>query len=179
MKVCPSLTRAVSCTTRAPRPGERDGVDYYFLDVPSFLARVAAGAFLEHAVVHGHHYGTLKSEALGRVRQGRDVLLPIDVQGAATLRAQATVDEELRRALVTIFLAPPSLAVLEERLKRRGQDSAETIERRLAAAREEVAQWEHFDYLVVSDSIAEDSRRMQVIIEAEKLRPGRALLPEF
>jgi len=173
------LTRAITCTTRPPRPGEKDGVDYYFLDPAAFQARVQAGEFLEHAIVHGHHYGTLKAEALGKLRQGLDMLLAIDVQGAATIRAQARQDAELRRALVSVFLAPPSLAVLEQRLKRRGQDSPDAIRQRLSVARREAAEWEHFDYLIVSDSIAEDRRRMQVILEAEKLRPGRARLPEL
>jgi len=174
-----SLTRVVTCTTRAPRPGEQDGVDYHFLDHAGFQARAEAGAFLEHAVVHGHRYGTLKAEALGRLRQGQDVLLAIDVQGAATIRAQAAQDEELRRALVSVFLAPPSLAVLEARLERRGQDAPEVIQQRLSVARQEVAQWDRFDYLIISGSMAEDLHRMQVILEAEKLRPGRARLPDL
>jgi guanylate kinase len=173
------LTRAITCTTRAPRAGEEEGVDYYFLDTAAFLARVEAAEFLEHAIVHGHHYGTLKAEALGKLRQGQDVLLAIDVQGAATIRAQAVQDEELRRALVSVFLAPPSLGVLEQRLKRRGQDAPEVIQRRLRDARQEVAQGTHFDYLIISDSMAEDLRRMQVILEAERLRPARARLPEL
>src|SRR5690606_40295332 len=109
--------RAVTCTTRQPRPGERDGVDYYFLDPADFLKRVQAGNFLEHATVYGNSYGTLKSEVVSKLRQGRDVLLNVDVQGAASIRARADGDEELKTALVTVFLAPPSLAVLEQRLK--------------------------------------------------------------
>src|ERR1700733_8019288 len=116
------MMRAVTCTTRAPRPGEEDGVDYYFLDSGSFLKRVQAGNFLEHATVYGNSYGTLKSEVLGKLRQGKDVLLSIDVQGAATIRARAEEDPELKRALITIFLAPESIAVLEQRLKKRGKD---------------------------------------------------------
>ncbi len=119
----PSMTRAVTCTTRAPRPGEKDGVDYYFLDAGSFLKRVQAGNFLEHATVFGNSYGTLKSEVLSKLRQGKDVLLNVDVQGAATIRERAEEDPELKRALVQVFLTPPSLAILEERLKRRGTDS--------------------------------------------------------
>src|SRR5437763_3250050 len=122
LKARPQMTRAVTCTTREPRKGEQDGVDYYFLDAGSFLKRVQAGNFLEHATVYGNSYGTLKSEVLGKLRQGKDVLLSIDVQGAATIRARAEEDAELKRALITIFLAPPSLSVLEERLKKRGKD---------------------------------------------------------
>src|SRR5438552_1509501 len=120
----PNITRAITCTTRPPRPGEQDGVDYYFLDASAFLKRVQAGNFLEHATVHGNSYGTLKSEVLGKLRQGKDVMLIVDVQGAAAIRAQADSDPELKRALVTVFLAPPSMAVLKERLQKRGQDSA-------------------------------------------------------
>src|SRR5579871_813529 len=104
----PGMTRAITCTTRAPRQGEQDGVDYYFLDAESFLRRVQAGNFLEHATVFGNSYGTLKSEVLGRLRQGLDVLLVVDVQGAATIRARATEDAELKDALVQVFLTPPS-----------------------------------------------------------------------
>src|SRR3982074_1600019 len=109
LAVNPSMTRAVTCTPRAPREGEKDGVDYYFLDAGSFLKRVQAGNFLEHATVFGDSYGTLKSEVLGKLRAGREVLLNVDVQGAATIRARAQDDPELKKALVMIFLTPPSL----------------------------------------------------------------------
>src|SRR5258708_38045837 len=99
-----SMTRAVTCTTRPPRPGEKDGVDYYFLEAGSFLKRVQAGNFLEHATVFGDSYGILKSEALNKLRQGKDVLLSIDVQGAATIRARAEEEAELKRSLITVFL---------------------------------------------------------------------------
>jgi guanylate kinase len=172
------MTRAITCTTRDPRPGEKDGVDYYFLDAESFLKRVQAGNFLEHATVFGNSYGTLKAEVLGKLRQGRDVLLNIDVQGAATIRKRAEEDPELKRALVLVFLTPPSLQVLEQRLKKRGTDSAAVIQKRLGVARQEIAQWKNFDYLLISDSIKEDLRRMLAIVEAEKMRSARALAPE-
>jgi len=173
------ITRAVTCTTRAPREGERQGVDYYFLDAASFLKRVQAGNFLEHATVYGHSYGTLKSEVLGKLRQGRDVLLNIDVQGAATIRARAQEDAELSRALISVFLTPPSLSVLEERLRKRGTDSPAAIQKRLGVARQEISQYKHFDYLLISASIQEDLRRMQAIVEAEKMRVTRVPPPEF
>lgn len=175
----PNISRAITCTTRAPREGERDGVDYYFLNAESFLKRVQAGNFLEHATVYGNSYGTLKSEVLGRMRQGQDVLLTVDVQGAATIRERAQDDQELRRGLVSVFLTPPSLSVLEQRLRRRGTDSAAVIQKRLGVARQEIAQWRHFDYLLLSDSIAEDLRRMLAIIESEKMRASRVQPPEF
>ena len=173
------MTRAVTCTTRPIREGERDGADYYFLDAASFLKRVQAGNFLEHATVYGNSYGILKSEVLGKLRQGKDVLLNVDVQGAATIRERALEDPELKRALVTVFLTPPSLAVLEERLRKRGTDSAAVIQKRLGVARQEIAQWKNFDYLLISTSIEEDLRRVLAMVEAEKMRSARVHAPEF
>jgi guanylate kinase len=175
----PDMKRAITCTTRAMRPGERDEVDYYFLDAESFLKRLQAGNFLEHATVYGHSYGTLKSEVLDKLRLGGDVLLNVDVQGAATIRARAQDDPELNRSLISVFLMPRSQAVLEERLRKRGTDSPAVIRKRLSVARQEIAQWKNFDYVLVSDSIAEDLRRMLTIIEAEKLRSARARPPQF
>lgn len=174
----PHLCRAVTCTTRAPRPGEREGVDYHFLDAPTFSRRVRAGDFFEHAQVHGHSYGTLRSELHERLAQGRDVLLNIDVQGAATVREKAAADPMLRRALVSVFLAPPSIAVLEARLRSRGQDAPAIIAQRVQAARLELAAWRHFDYLIVSRTIEQDHHRAQAILQAERLRVSRAALPE-
>src|SRR3954469_23020922 len=175
----PNLTRAITCTTREPRSGEQDGVDYYFLDAATFLKRVQAGNFLEHATVHGNSYGTLKSEVLGKLRQGKDVILNVDVQGAAAIRAESKEDHELGRALLTVFLTPPSMEVLEQRLKKRGLDPGPIIQKRLSVARQEIAQWKHFDYLIISSSIAEDLRRMQAILDAEKMRQGRAQMPAY
>src|ERR1700690_342902 len=123
LKSRPDMTRAITCTTREPRAGEKDGVDYHFFDASEFLKRLHAGNFLEHATVYGNSYGILKSELLAKLRQNQDVLLNVDVQGAATIREQAETEPELKRALVTVFLTPRSLAVLEERLKKRAADS--------------------------------------------------------
>jgi guanylate kinase len=175
----PEMTRAVTCTTRPPRAGERDGEDYYFLDAGSFLKQVQAGNFLEHATVYGNSYGTLKAEVLGKLRHGKDVLLNVDVQGAATIREKAQEVPELKRALISVFLTPPSLSIVEERLRKRGTDSPAVIQKRLGVARQEIAHWRHFDYLLLSASIDEDMRRMMAIIEAEKLRSVRVQAPEF
>jgi guanylate kinase len=175
----PNAVRAVTCTTRPPRPGETDGVDYYFLDAADFLKRVQAGNFLEHATVYGNSYGTLKSEVLNKLRQGKDLLLSVDVQGAATIRARAQEDPELRHALVTVFLTPPSMAVLEDRLRKRNTDAPAVISKRLSHARHEIAQWKNFDYLIISDTIEKDLERMQTIITAEKLRSHRVRMPEY
>ena len=172
-----SMVRAVTCTTRPPRPGEKHGKDYYFLKAEDFLRRVQAGNFLEHATVYGNSYGLLKSELLDKLRAGKDVLLNVDVQGAATIREKALAEPELRQALVTIFLTPMSLAEIERRLKRRGADSPEVIHRRVAAARQEIVQWKNFDYLLLSSSKEEDLRRAMAIIEAEKMRVNRSQPP--
>ena len=127
----------------------------------------------------GSSYGTLKSEVLGKLRQGGDVLLNIDVQGAATIRQRALEDAELKRSLISIFLTPPSISILEERLKRRATDSLSVIQKRLSVARQEIAQWKNFDYLVISTSIAEDLRRTTAILEAERMRASRVQGPEF
>jgi guanylate kinase len=175
----PQMTRAVTCTTRPPREGERDGIDYYFLDAASFLKRLQAGNFLEHATVYGNSYGILKSEVLSKLRQGRDVVLSVDVQGAASIREQAEEDVELKRSLVSVFLTPPTLSELELRLRRRGTDSAQEIKKRLAVARQEIVQWKNFDYLLISTSIAEDLRRMLSILEAEQMLTARVQPPNF
>ncbi len=173
----PSLTRAVTCTTRRPRGSERDGVDYHFLAPEEFERRIDALEFLEYATVYGRRYGTLRAEVLGRLRAGQDLLLNIDVQGAASVRTLAAVEPELRRSLVSVFLMPPSLDELERRLVGRGQDSPDAIHRRLMAARSEMTHWRQFDYLIVSDGIPETLRRLKAIYEAEKMRQFRAVLP--
>ena len=175
----PDMTRAITCTTREPRPGEKDGVDYYFLDASAFLKRLQAGNFIEYATVYGNNYGVLKSELLGKLRQGKDVLLNVDVQGAATIHERAQEDPELKDALVTVFLTPQSLDILEQRLRKRGKDSSATMQKRLSVARQELAQWKIFDYLVISTTIAEDLRRMMAIVQAEKMRVSRSNAPTF
>jgi guanylate kinase len=173
------ITRVVTCTTRQPRPGEQDGVDYHFYDSARFAQAVQAGLFLEHATVFGNNYGTLKSEVVDKLRANKDVILTIDVQGAESIRDCASRDPELRRALVTVFLAPTSLAVLEQRLKKRAADDPATIQKRLGMARREIAHWPSFDYILISTTIDEDFRRMQSIIDAEKMRQHRTMLPNY
>lgn len=175
----PNTVRAITCTTRAPRDGEKEGVDYYFLDPADFLKRVQSGHFLEHATVYGNSYGTLKSEILARLRQGKDVLLNVDVQGAAAIRAKAETEPELKRALVTVFLTPRSLSILEQRLRQRGKDSPATIQKRLGVARQEIAQWKHFDYLILSQAVEEDVQRLQAVLASERMRSTRVDPPTF
>ncbi|HAM73810.1 MAG TPA: guanylate kinase [Verrucomicrobiales bacterium] len=173
------FTRAVTCTTRTPRQGEQDGVDYHFLDAATFEKKIAAGEFLEHATVYTNRYGTLKSEVLGRLREGRDVLLTVDVQGAASIQAEARRDPEMAAALVTVFLTPQTLSELERRLQKRNQNTPADAAKRLGEARREIARWGEFEYLIISTSIAEDVRRMLAIVDAEKMRASRSAAPEL
>jgi guanylate kinase len=152
-------------------------VDYHFLDTATFECRVSNGEFLEHAAVYGNRYGTLRSEVTDKLAAGFDVLLNIDVQGAASVRRVAANDPALRAALVTLFLTPPSLEILEKRLRHRATDSEEVIQRRLGVARQEAAEWIHFHYLLVSGTPEEDLRRAMTILAAERMRTGRCSPP--
>lgn len=173
------VTRAVTCTTRAPRPGEQQGVHYHFLSRDEFLAKISAGDFLEHASVYENFYGTLKSEVISKLQCGRHVLLTVDVQGARAIRLAASRNPELGSRLVTVFLTPPSLTDLERRLVQRKSESPESFALRLNLAASEVAEWRHFDYLLISTTIAEDLRRMEVILESELMRQTRSTPPQF
>jgi guanylate kinase len=135
---------SVSHTTRAPRPGEQDGVHYYFVDEAEFEALAAAGAFLEHAAVFGNRYGTGRQAVERQLAAGLDVLLDIDWQGAQQVRTRFP-------AACTVFILPPSLEILRRRLTDRGQDSPEVIERRMAAARAEISHAGEFEFLIVND----------------------------
>lgn len=179
LEASPNMRRAITCTTRPPREGEQDGVDYHFLDAATFLRRVESGHFLEHATVYGNSYGTLKNEVSEKLDKGFDVLINVDVQGAASIRKVAQDDVLLRAALVTLFLTAPTMAVLEQRLRQRASDSEEIIARRLNVARQEAAQWRHFDYLLLSGTPEEDTQRALSILQAERLRPRRAVPPEL
>jgi guanylate kinase len=176
---CPNITRAITCTTRKPREGERDGVDYFFLDRETFQSKVAAGEFLEHATVYENFYGNLKSEVLNKLHSGKHVLLNIDVQGAASIRDAAKSVKELRDSLVSVFLTPATFNELESRLRKRGSESEETLARRLKEAKVELACWDQFDYLLISSTKEGDLRRMETILEAENMRQSRAVGPKF
>ncbi len=175
----PNITRAITCTTRPPREGERDGVDYFFFDRDTFESKIAAGDFLEHATVYGNLYGNLKSEVLNKLHSGKHVLLNIDVQGAAAIRNAAQSVEELSKSLVSVFLTPATFEELEGRLRKRGSESEITMERRLKEARVELGCWNQFDYLLISTSKEEDLRRMEAILESECMRQSRAVGPLF
>ena len=172
------IVRAVTCTTRKPRPGEVHGTHYYFFSLEEFNQRVAAGEFLEYADVYTvARYGTLKSEVMGKLRAGQDVLLTIDVQGAATVRQLAQADAELNKALVTVFLTPPTRKELEERLKGRGTESPEVLARRLQEVEVELKQAPYFDYLLLSETREKDVEALEEIITAERRKTKRLPLP--
>jgi guanylate kinase len=173
LKQAPRLRRVVTCTTRAPRAGEVPGVDYHFLSPAEFSERVDRGEFLEHATVYGRSYGTLKSAVLEQLSAGNDVLLIIDVQGAASVRQVAQSDPVLSRALVTVFLTPSGMGELERRLRGRASEAEEVVQRRLQAAREEAARWGEFDYLIVSGAREQDLHRLHAVYMAESLRRER------
>lgn len=168
---------SVSCTTRPPRPGEEHGREYYFLDDAEFVRRAEAGDFLEHAVVHGNRYGTLKSEVLDRLAAGTDVVMDIDVQGAALVRG--CDDPAIRRALVDLFVMPPDEAELAARLNGRGTDSGEVIALRLRNAIGEMNHWPEYRYRLLSATHEEDYARFKALLVAERMRVDRLTdLPE-
>lgn len=169
----PELGFSVSCTTRRPRPGEIDGVHYHFLTHEEFERRIAAGEFVEYARVFDHIYGTLKSEVIARVEAGQDVFLDIDVQGAMQIKAAAADDALLRRVADFIFIAPPSAAVLEARLRGRASDSEEQIALRLATSRRELEFWREYDFLVVNADLETAVDEITAIIRSVRLRTAK------
>ena len=164
---------SVSCTTRQPRPGEVDGRDYYFISREKFDSLVAENAFAEHAEVHGNCYGTLKSELLGRVRRGIDVLLDIDVQGAAQLRALCSDSSEFCEACEFIFIMPTSFEELERRLRSRGTETEESILRRLANAKGEMEHAHEYDHIIVNDDLARAAKEFTDLILGLRDHPKR------
>lgn len=165
----PDLEFSVSHTTRAPRPGEKHGVHYYFVNHKEFEEMVAAGRFLEHAQVFGNYYGTSRAAVENLLRRGKGVILDIDWQGARAVKA-------LMPEAVSIFILPPSRAALEERLIRRGQDSAEAVARRMRAAVAEMRHYAEFDYVVVNDDFDATIKDLTAIIQG---RGGDARPPNL
>lgn len=159
----PNIHVSVSHTTRPQRPGEVDGVNYYFVDRDAFAAMLNDNAFLEHAEVFGNLYGTSKQAVVDRLKAGVDVVLEIDWQGA----------EQIRRQLpeaVSIFILPPSREVLEQRLIGRGQDDAEVIRKRMSQATEQISHHVEFDYLIINDEFDKALKEMQAVVVAQRLR---------
>lgn len=163
LDVVPNLSYSVSFTTRAPRPNETNGVEYFFISREVFQEMVASGEFLEWACVHGNYYGTAKQQVAEETAAGIDIVLEVDVQGAASVR-QLLLDS------VSIFILPPSYEVLKERLITRGTDSAEELEVRLHNAPEELRQYSAFDYVIFNDEVDRASAQLASIIYAERAR---------
>lgn len=164
----PEITYSISCTTRSPRGAEEDGEDYYFIDEAQYARHVAAGDFLEHAKVHGFQYGTLRAPVSEAISEGQCVLMDIDVAGAAQVRdyvAKLPSSNPMRAGFVDIFIRPPSLEVLRQRLEMRGEDNAATIERRVRNASAELDRAGEFRYQIVNDDIEIAYRELCGIVE--------------
>ncbi len=162
-----AVTLSVSATTRPQRPGEVDGVDYVFVDDAGFAQMVADGAFLEHATVFGHSYGTPREPVEAALATGRDVLFDVDWQGAQQL-AQAARDD-----LASIFILPPSTVELARRLEARAQDPPDVVAARMAQAAGEMSHWAEYDYVIVNDDLDESAASVRAILHAERLRRTR------
>lgn len=178
-----TLQFSVSATTRAPREGEVNGKDYYFVSVPEFQAQVADGGMLEHARVFGNYYGSPKAPVQSAIESGRDVLFDIDWQGAQQISNSA-----LQEHVLSIFILPPSITELHRRLVSRGQDAPEVIEGRMQKSWDEISHWDGYDYVLVNDDLDETEAQLKTIISAERLRRSqqpqlvdhvRALQAEF
>jgi guanylate kinase len=161
------VTMSVSTTTRPPRPGEVDGADYNFVAKDRFAELVKAEAFLEHAHVFDHDYGTPAAPVYDALKSGKDVLFDIDWQGAQQLRVKA------KRDVVSIFILPPSVEELESRLRKRAQDPQDVVNRRMAKASEEMSHYSEYDYVVINDDIDGALQEIKAIVTAERLRLDR------
>lgn len=162
-----NIVMSVSATTRAPRPGETDGKDYYFVDQARFDAMVQDDAFLEWATVFSNRYGTPRGPVEAALALGRDVLFDIDWQGTQQLGDNARDD------LVTVFILPPSVEELERRLRGRAQDSDEVVKKRMAKAGDEMSHWFEYDYVLLNTEVDRSIDRVQAILDAERLRRRR------
>ena len=166
---------SVSCTTRNPRPGEKNGTDYHFLTRAQFEIEIKNANLLEYAEVHGNFYGTRKDSIKEHLTNGTDVLVDVDVQGARSIRNSA--DPAITNALVDIFLAPPSMEILAQRLHKRGTETPEQLQLRLHNALLEMDCWREYQYLIVSGNPEEDQRRFRAVMESERLRISRLQPP--
>ena len=164
----PTLRFSVSATTRAPRPGEQDGREYYFKTRPEFEAMVESGEMLEHAEVFGNLYGSPKGPVENAMAEGRDTLFDIDWQGGQQIRSSS-----LARNVVSIFVLPPSIAELDRRLRGRAQDSEEVIAGRMAKSRDEISHWAEYDYVIVNRDIDAAFGELVTILKAERMRRDR------
>ena len=164
----PTIRFSVSATTRPPRPGEQDGREYHFRTRPAFEALMAQGQMLEHAEVFGNLYGSPRGPVEANMAAGCDTLFDVDWQGGQQIRNSA-----LGGDVVSVFVLPPSMAALEERLVTRGQDSNKVIADRMAKSLSEISHWAEYDYVLVNDDLAETTRKLTGIVAAERLRRDR------
>ncbi len=172
----PQLLFSISCTTRPPRPGEKDGVDYHFYSQELFHHGIQRGDFLEYANVHGNFYGTPKAPLLNAIQKGRIMVLDIDVQGARQMRTLLPPDF-LQDHMEFVFVAPPSLEILEERLRKRGTETPESLKRRLENARKELEAWPEYQYLVVNDQLDKAANELKAILLAATCKTQRRTWP--
>ncbi len=163
------LSLSISVTTRSPRPGEVDGQDYFFKTPEEFKRMTEEGAFLEHAEVFGNHYGTPKDTVEEELQKGQDILFDIDWQGAQQLLQEAASD------VVSVFILPPSLEVLEDRLKARAQDSEDVIHERMSKAMYEMSHWAEYDYVIINEDLDRAIADVQSIIRSERLKRCRQI----
>lgn len=163
----PSLKMSISMTTRTPRPGEQEGIDYHFVSSSSFEQKIRSQDFLEYAMIFEHYYGTLKSHVIDAISKGQDILLNINWQGAQQL------DYTMRSDLVKIFILPPSLSELDRRIRGRGLDSVEQIQMRMSQITSEISHWSEYDYVVVNDNLDQCLAQIRSIIHGERLKRYR------
>lgn len=174
VEIEPSLGISVSATTRPARPGEIEGKHYYFVSPERFRAMIAAGALLEHATVFGNSYGTPREPVEAALAAGRDIISDVDWQGTQQLK------ETIRGDLVSVFVLPPTLSALGERLRQRAQDSEEVVRQRMAKSADEMSHWPEYDYVIVNRDLDESVRKVRAILTAERLRRERQVgLAEF
>ncbi|MHB1126154.1 MAG: guanylate kinase [Bacillota bacterium] len=166
LSVLPNLYYSISITTRHPRPGEREGINYFFAGREKFQQMLAEDEFLEWAEVYGNYYGTPRAPVEDQLRQGKDVILEIDIQGALQIKSKFSQG-------VFIFIVPPSLQELEKRIVKRDSDSPEAIRRRLSSVTQEMCYLSEYDYVVVNDLVDAAVAKLLAIIQAEKCRPHR------
>ena len=163
----PTMRFSVSATTRAPRPGEADGREYYFRDRAAFLQMVEQGDMLEHAEVFGNFYGSPRGPVEAAMTEGRDTVFDIDWQGGQQIK------QAMRGDVVSIFILPPSIAELDRRLRGRAQDSEEVIAGRMAKSRDEISHWAEYDYVLVNDDLDRTFESLKTILTAERLKRDR------
>lgn len=174
LRQTPDFVYSVSCTTRSPRAGEIEGEDYHFLSEADFMGRLQAGEFLEHAKVHNHYYGTLRKPLIANLQNGVDVLIDVDIQGAAAIRASN--DRIIQQALCDVFIMPPDLDELRRRLTKRGTETADQIDLRIATAAREMTLWRDYRYTIISKSMEQDLQKFRHIMGAERYL-SRRLIP--